>query len=182
MKKFLVIVTVAVFGLTMVLPSAQAQILQAGFKGGVNMSRINKDHIGTHPGFFIGPMVDVNAFGGFGLDGAVMYSQRGTSKWKQVGLEIPINLKYTFSFGSMFGIYVSAGPDLFLNFKDANSAKTNVTQVSVNLGAGFKLFKHFLLGADYQIPTNHTYTGEGKGDGYGNKKTKGWQASLAYLF
>ena len=51
---------------------------------------------------------------GLGVDGALLFSQRGKDEVKQTGLEVPVNLKYTIGLGSLLRIYVAAGPDLSL--------------------------------------------------------------------
>ena len=120
MKKFFGVFLVAICCLAMATP-AQAQLLKWGLKGGVNMAKIdwsggyegNKDN---STGFFIGPMAEFTIpVIGLGIDGALMYSQRG-DEYKQQGIEIPVNLKYTIGLGSMLGVYVAAGPDFFFNF------------------------------------------------------------------
>ena len=127
MKKVLSILMVAV-ALMMAAP-AQAQLIKFGVKGGMNFSELDfsvknygevKDN---STGFFIGPMAEITLpIIGLGVDGALMYSQRNTGvgegKMKQQGLEVPINLKYTFGLGSMLGIYLAAGPDFFFNFNN----------------------------------------------------------------
>lgn len=66
---------------------------------------------------FIGPMAEVTIpIVGLGVDGALLFSQRGKDDGKQTGLDIPINLKYTIGLGSMLGVFVAAGPDFFFNF------------------------------------------------------------------
>lgn len=214
MKKVFSILLVAVCCLALATP-AQAQ-LKWGVKGGVNMSKIdwnggfdgNKDN---STGFFIGPMAEFTIpVIGLGIDGAVMYSQRGkeldvidgsktlTVDAKQQGIEIPVNLKYTIGLGSLLGIYVAAGPDFFFNFKDAKlkvlgntldeekAIESKKAQVGVNLGAGLKLFQHLQIGFNYQIPLGDSFsTGEALKaikDDFVSGKTKTWQISLAYLF
>mgnify|MGYP000189033631 FL=1 len=214
MKKVFSILLVAVCCLALATP-AQAQ-LKWGVKGGVNMSEIdwnggfdgNKDN---STGFFIGPMAEFTIpVIGLGIDGAVMYSQRGkeldvidgsktlTVDAKQQGIEIPVNLKYTIGLGSLLGIYVAAGPDFFFNFKDAKlkvlgntldeekAIESKKAQVGVNLGAGLKLFQHLQIGFNYQIPLGDSFsTGEALKaikDDLVSGKTKTWQISLAYLF
>lgn len=214
MKKVFSILLVAVCCLALATP-AQAQ-LKWGVKGGVNMSEIdwnggfdgNKDN---STGFFIGPMAEFTIpVIGLGIDGAVMYSQRGkeldvidgsktlTVDAKQQGIEIPVNLKYTIGLGSLLGIYVAAGPDFFFNFKDAKlkvlgntldeekAIESKKAQVGVNLGAGLKLFQHLQIGFNYQIPLGDSFsTGEALKaikDDFVSGKTKTWQISLAYLF
>ncbi len=168
----------------------------------------NKDN---STGFFIGPMAEFTIpVIGLGIDGAVMYSQRGkeldvidgsktlTVDAKQQGIEIPVNLKYTIGLGSLLGIYVAAGPDFFFNFKDAKlkvlgntldeekAIESKKAQVGVNLGAGLKLFQHLQIGFNYQIPLGDSFsTGEALKaikDDFVSGKTKTWQISLAYLF
>ena len=120
MKKIFSVLMVAVA--LMIAAPAQAQLIKFGVKGGLNMSKIdlkggvdgNKDNT---TGFFIGPMAEFTLpIIGLGVDGALMYSQRGKGDFKEQGVEIPVNLKYTIGLGSVAGIYFAAGPDFFLNF------------------------------------------------------------------
>ena len=123
MRKIVTVLLIAVCALV-ALP-AQAQ-LQWGIKGGANVSKVsfNKDLFKSDNmgGFFIGPMVEFTIpIIGLGIDGALLYNQRGVKShddnYKQSGLDIPVNLKYTIGLGSMLGIFVAAGPDFFFNFK-----------------------------------------------------------------
>ena len=150
MKKVLSVLMVAV-ALMMAAP-AQAQLIKFGVKGGMNFSKLDtdvqgwKDVLDSSTGFFIGPMAEVTLpIIGLGVDGAVMFSQRGSGEGKQQGVEIPVNLKWSFGLGSMLGFYLAAGPDFYYNFKDDDSAlvETKKSQVAVNLGAGLKLLKKF---------------------------------------
>lgn len=64
-------------------------------------------------GFFFGPMAEITIpVIGLGVDGALLYSQKGDKMegldMKQSGLDIPVNLKYSIGLGSMLGIYVAA--------------------------------------------------------------------------
>lgn len=163
---------------------AQAQ-LKFGVKGGVNLSQLdwdggydgNKDNA---TGFFIGPMAEFTfPIVGLGVDGAVMYSQRGKDNFKQQGVEVPLNLKYTIGLGSMLGVYVAAGPDFFFNFKDIDvkDFDSKKAQVGLNLGAGVKLVKHLQVGFAYQIPFGDSFT-----SGNADFKNKNWQISAAYIF
>jgi hypothetical protein len=194
MKKVLSILMVAV-ALMMAAP-AQAQLIKFGVKGGMNFSELDfsvknygevKDN---STGFFIGPMAEITLpIIGLGVDGALMYSQRNTGvgegKMKQQGLEVPINLKYTFGLGSMLGIYLAAGPDFFFNFKDIESIaglETEKSQISVNLGAGLKLLRKLQVGLTYQIPLSDSFMRDINGGTNFTAKTKTWQVSLAYIF
>lgn len=193
MKRIVAILTVAV-SFMMVMP-AQAQI-KFGVKGGLNLSELdikNGPTTSNTTGFFIGPMAEVGIpLLGLGVDGALMYSQRGKNDWKQQGIEIPVNLKYTFGLGSMLGIYIAAGPDFFFNFKDIkiggkDVVDTKTTQVGLNLGLGVKLIRHLQVGVNYQIPMGDSFSLKNAGDMIGdeikgNGKTKTWQVSVAYIF
>lgn len=192
MKKIFSVLLIAVLGLFIAVP-AQAQLIKFGVKGGLNMSKLDFKNGPTSDnttGFFIGPMAEVTIpVVGLGIDGALMYSQRGKSEWKQQGIEIPVNLKYTFGLGSMLGIYIAAGPDFYFNFKDTDWAgfDTKATQVGLNLGAGVKLFSHLQVGVNYQIPLGDSFSWKNVGETLadeigGNAKTKTVQVSLAYIF
>lgn len=104
-------------------------------------------------GFFFGPMAEITIpVIGLGVDGALLYSQKGDKMegldMKQSGLDIPVNLKYSIGLGSMLGIYVAAGPDFFFNFKgdknfeDGRKLESKKAQVGINVGAGVKLVRH----------------------------------------
>ena len=180
MKKVFSVLMVAV-ALMMAAP-AQAQLIKFGVKGGLNMSKLDAEGLKSDnsTGFFIGPMAEFTLpIVGLGIDGAVMFSQRGKDEFKQQGLEIPVNLKFSFGLGSMLGAYLAAGPDFFYNFKDlkVEGGEAKKAQVALNLGAGVKLLRKLQVGVNYQIPMGNSFE-------LGNVdiKNKTWQASLAYMF
>jgi hypothetical protein len=183
MKKVISVMMVVV-ALMMAAP-AQAQLIKFGVKGGVNMSELdfdggyegNKDNA---TGFFIGPMAEFTLpIVGLGIDGAVMFSQRGKNETKEQGFEVPVNLKYTIGLGSMAGVYLAAGPDFFFNLKDFNveGGKAKKSQVAVNIGAGLKLLSKLQLGVTYQIPMGDSFEWKNL-----EGKNKTWQVSAAYMF
>jgi hypothetical protein len=195
MKKVLSILMVAV-ALMMAAP-AQAQLIKFGVKGGMNFSKLDTDVKSWYDakenstGFFVGPMAEITLpIIGLGIDGALLYSQRGDGEVEQQGLEVPVNLKYTIGLGSMLGFYVAAGPDFFFNFKDVDveSIETTKTQVSVNIGAGLKLLRKLQVGVTYQIPLQESHELKNISSVPGAKdiktgvKNATWQASLAYIF
>ena len=183
MKKVISVMMVAV-ALMMAAP-AQAQLIKFGVKGGVNMSELdfdggyegNKDNA---TGFFIGPMAEFTLpIVGLGIDGAVMFSQRGKNETKEQGFEVPVNLKYTIGLGSTAGVYLAAGPDFFFNLKDfdVEGGKAKKSQVAVNIGAGLKLLSKLQLGVTYQIPMGDSFEWKNL-----EGKNKTWQVSAAYMF
>ena len=130
---------------------------------------------------------------GLGVDGALLFSQKGIKSdadgLKQVGLDIPVNLKYNIGLGSLLGVYVAAGPDFFFDFKSKEPGfDKKRAMVGINVGAGVKLIKHLQVGFNYNIPLGKSgdvtfADGVGavfsKSEGY---KTKTWQISAAYIF
>lgn len=180
MKKVFSVLMVAV-ALMMAAP-AQAQLIKFGVKGGLNMTKLDAEGLKSDnsTGFFIGPMAEITLpIVGLGVDGAVMFSQRGKDEFKQQGLEIPVNLKFSFGLGSMLGAYVAAGPDFFYNFKDlkVEGGEAKKAQVALNLGAGVKLLRKLQVGLNYQIPMGNSFEIENV-----DIKNKTWQVSLAYMF
>jgi hypothetical protein len=212
MKKLITLFIVAVC-LTMVMP-AKAQI-KFGVKGGLNLASASlsdawdaKGNADNYTGFFIGPMVDITIpIIGLGVDGAFMYSQKGTkisfdnlgsTTFKQQGIEIPVNLKYSIGLGSLASIYLAAGPSFYFNMKSdddftfnsvTGSLDYDKSEVSLNLGAGVKLLKHLQLGVNYNMGLTDSAKAKIKtspaawdvinGESY---KSKMWQVSVAYLF
>ena len=195
MKKIFSVLMVAV-ALMMAAP-AQALLIKFGVKGGLNMSKIDWGKENS-TGFFIGPMAEITLpIIGLGIDGALMYSQKTNLSYeyagndvssvdlKEQGIEIPINLKYSFGLGSLLGVYLAAGPDFFYNFKDidATAFKAKKSQVAINLGAGVKLFKKLQVGITYQIPKGDSFEWKDAVAKVANgTKTKTWQVSAAYIF
>lgn len=191
MKKIFSVLMIAVCCLVMAMP-VQAQLLKFGVKGGVNLSKLKVEGMKDNStGFFFGPMAEVTIpIIGLGVDGALLYSQKGEHDFKQSGLDIPINLKYSIGLGSMLGIYIAAGPDFFFNFsKDKNyidgsdtyKLENKKAQVGINIGAGVKLIQHLQLGVNYNIPFGDSFTWKNAGNAIG-AKNKTWQISAAYLF
>ena len=215
MKKWITLFTVTVC-LAMAMP-AKAQI-KFGVKGGLNLASASlsdawdaKGNADSYTGFFIGPMVDITIpIIGLGVDGALMYSQKGakisfdddlgSTTFKQQGIEIPVNLKYSIGLGSSASIYFAAGPSFYFNMKSdddftfnsvAGSLDYDKSEVSLNLGAGVKLLRHLQLGVNYNMGL--TDSAKAKidsskssdmwdainGESY---KSKIWQVSVAYLF
>ena len=177
---------------------AQAQ-LNFGVKGGLNLSKASLSDVPRNfkkdnfTGFFIGPMAEFNIpVVGLGVDASLLFAQRGVKvsdandeyTIKQNGIDIPVNLKYTFGLGSMAGIYLAAGPDFYFDFagnKTIDRVRTDKkrAEVGINVGAGLKLLNHLQVGANYNIPLGDTADFKGE---VGSYKTKTWQVSVAYIF
>ena len=114
-KKVLCTLFVAVCCMAMAIP-ANAQV-SFGVKGGLNLSKMDWKIADTtinnvkenSTGFFIGPMIEATVpIVGLGVDGAVMYSQRGSGDLKQQGIEVPVNLKYSIGVGDMAAIFFAS--------------------------------------------------------------------------
>lgn len=180
------------------LPS-QAQ-LQWGVRGGLNLAKasfsgqdFNSDN---YTGFYIGPTAEFTIpLVGLGLDGSLLYSQTGIKgegeTLKRQSIEIPVNLKYNVGLGSLIGVYVAAGPQFGFGLNDdelkvgeGKFAFKN-SNLSLNLGAGLKLFRHLQAGFTYNIPLGKTAEYEGvldAGEKAFSAKLKTWQVSVAYMF
>lgn len=186
MKKIFSAFIIAVGCMFMAMP-AQAQLIKWGVKGGVNLTKIDwdggyKGNKDNSAGFFIGPMAEITIpIVGLGVDGALLFSQRGKGDVKQIGAEVPINLKYTIGLGSLLGVYFAAGPDFFFDFDKKDNVDRKKTQVGLNLGVGVKLIKHLQVGVNYQFPMGDSFKWKEVGHAIG-AKNKTWQISAAYLF
>lgn len=198
MKKMISVLMVAVC-LMMAAP-AQAQ-LHFGVKGGLNISKLSfsKDALkgDNKTGFFVGPMAEFTVpIIGVGADIAALYSQSdlGTDGYRSMKLKtfaVPVNLKWSFGFGSMLGAYIAAGPQFDFNIGNktwSNELSLKKSTTSFNVGAGLKLIRHLQLGVNYNFALSKTgtyeyYTG-GSDDRHHsfNIKNNTWQVSLAYLF
>ena len=130
MKKYLCTMVIAIAALLIAIP-AHSQIIKFGIKGGLNLTELETNINGlknNSMGYFVGPMVEITAPGvGLGVDGAIMYAQRGKDEMKMEGVEIPLNLKFTFGAGSTMSIFLAAGPDFFLNLKDIDLGAIDAT-------------------------------------------------------
>lgn len=194
MKKIIGVLMVAV-GLMMAAP-AQAQF-HFGVKGGLNLSKVSfskSDLKGDNKtGWFIGPMAEFTLpIIGVGADVAALYSQtdlaaKGYSvDAKLKTIEIPVNLKWSFGFGTLLGAYIAAGPQFGFNignkkgFMSYDLKKNNTT---FNVGAGLKLLKHVQVGVNYNFALSHTATIDiPQMNEIIKIKNNTWQVSLAYLF
>lgn len=206
MKKTLIALTLALLA---TLPAA-AQ-LQFGFKGGVNMARMDTymryngsrhDLDYNTTGFFVGPMLEYTSRSGFGCELALMYERRGQDEWKQDGLDMEFNLKYNIMALDFIRPYALIGFDMYANFDDwyfnydryydyyngsfgeYSSSGFRRVQCGFNLGFGIKLLGHLQVGATYQIPIGNIsryHHSYGEERNY-DARQKVWKVSLGYLF
>ena len=121
MKKIFSVFMIAICCLAVAIP-AQAQLLKFGVKGGVNLSKLKLEGMKDNStGFFFGPMAEVTIpIVGLGVDGALLYSQRGDKTdgiyIKQDTLDININLKYTIYLSSILSIYIDNYPYFYIKY------------------------------------------------------------------
>jgi hypothetical protein len=134
---------------------------------------------------------------GFGVDGAILYSQKGinadksnTSNVLVKELAVPINLKYTLG-TSTAGFFVAVGPQFAFNLDktgyDGNGGHEysfKSSNISLNFGVGVKMINHIQVSANYNIPCGKTadYKVVDTTTYISNSKTKGWVFGVAYLF
>lgn len=185
---------------------------QFGVKAGFNITSMKfKDMPASvdpdnRCGFFIGPTVDFKLpLLGIGMDASLLYNQKvvGSSddKLKQNLLSIPLNFKGSIGLGNTLGIYGAVGPQFDFNIGDKKwkdvgdlDMEWKGSSVSLNLGAGVKLFSHIQAGVTYNIGLSKTaeYCGEtassvifsGLSDAIknANAKTNTWMIHVAYMF
>lgn len=164
--------------------SASAISIDWGITAGLNLTKVSynakenviANNLKNKAGYFIGPKVNIGILGGFGVDGALLYSQHGlqminkeyredagTDSHTMHAIEIPINLKYTFGVGKT-GVYVSTGPQFGFNVTETKAEFGSIEKTfsnqnmitSWNVGAGVKLLGHLDLGIGYNFALGKT--------------------------
>lgn len=172
---------------------SQAQV-KFGFKGGLDISKLDTKVSDNRTGFFVGPMLDVTLpIIGLGFDVAALYSQSGIdvnnkSSEKLKSVEIPVNLKWTLGLGSTFGVFIAAGPQFGFSINDGWKQlmeESNKSFVSVNVGAGLKLLRHLQVGVNYNIGASKLgdmIVDSSEGKLRSGIRKNSWQVSLAYMF
>lgn len=179
--------------------SSHSQI-RLGVRAGVNISGVSGDNISDFvdndlTGFHVGPTVEWLINGSFGLEGAVLYSEKGIKfkdrdKNKNGYLEIPVSVKYRFNVSDTFKPFIDAGPyigfkisgdDNFDGIKDNISSQWKAKSFSggLNFGAGVELFSFLQLKAIYGLGLTDNYKAS---DGSYSVKERTWSASAAVYF
>ena len=172
---------------------SQAQV-KFGFKGGLDISKLDTKVSDNRTGFFVGPMIDVTLpIIGLGFDVAALYSQSGMdvnneNSEKLKSVEIPVNLKWTLGLGSTLGFFIAAGPQFGFSLNDGWKQlmeESNKSFVSVNVGAGLKLLRHLQVGVNYNIGASKLgdmVLDASDVDLRTGVRKNSWQVSLAYMF
>lgn len=190
MKKICTILCIAVLSFVLIAP-ANAQ-LRYGIKGGLNLANndvsdlvvngvkntVNAENM---TGFYIGPTAEFTVpIIGIGMDASFLYSMKGgkyeirssdigaTLKDKVHYFEIPLNLKYKYSF-LVAGVYVTFGPYISYAFAGKRSVSDVITGNSgdfktkdfykefdygLNLGGGVEILNHLQVGVQYSWGLN----------------------------
>ena len=172
---------------------SQAQV-KFGFKGGLDISKLDTKVSDNRTGFFVGPMLDVTLpIIGLGFDVAALYSQSGMdvnneNSEKLKSVEIPVNLKWTLGLGSTLGFFIAAGPQFGFSLNDGWKQlmeESNKSFVSVNIGVGLKLIRHLQVGVNYNIGASKLgdmVLDASDVDLRTGVRKNSWQVSLAYMF
>ena len=201
MKRILTLM-VLVAALTM---TAQAQRVQFGVKGGLNLTKmsVSKDVIKSdnQAGFYIGPTLKIALPLSFSVDVAALYDQRsakietdgltgiqgaGDEKIKQKSIQIPVNARYNIGIGSEAGIYLAVGPQFGFPVGDKvyNTKLGEYTlkssNLSFNFGAGVYLLDHLEIGFSYNLAAGKS--GEFKNAGDIDTHNNAWQIGAAIYF
>jgi hypothetical protein len=201
------IIPIIIAILLMSVLSMQAGI-RIGVKGGANLANVvfNTDAFQTEnfTGFQVGPIIEIGILPALSVDAAVLYSQQGfilkntDLEQKSSTIDIPANLKFHLSFVDQLGIYLSAGP--YISFKVDDQTTWSQAQTAwrnkkfgagLNFGAGFELFKHLQIGANYQICLSNDYSRDLSQDdawadilqdGHLKGETRIWSITATYFF
>ena len=138
--------------------------------------------MGNYTGFFIGPKAEVRIpIIGLGVEAAALYAQKGMAltdneTFKQNSFQIPLNLKYSFGLGNVANVFIAAGPEFGFNvgettmvvdnFKfdeagtitsgEASAYIVEKSTLSINIGLGATLLKHFQAAINYNMPWGKT--------------------------
>ena len=151
-----------------------------GITGGLNLTKLkvkgeNKSVFSSdnQAGWFIGPKAQMNLAMGFGLDGALLYSQQkyqleanydnyATTYKTSRSIAIPINLRYNIGLGAIASAFITTGPQFDFNVGDKDYTfgngmfqRENMT-TSWNVGAGVKVLGHLELGIGYNFALSNT--------------------------
>ena len=157
--------------------TARAFSFDWGITGGYNLTQLKLKGDMKHNfnsdnrnGWFVGAKANLGLAFGFGLDGALLYSQQKmnvsdddfySKSETQRTIAIPLNLKYSIGLGKYLNIYAATGPqfDFCLNNNSWDITSPDYTgtfdrekvTTSWNIGAGTRIMKHLDLGIVYNM-------------------------------
>lgn len=191
---------------------ANAQI-RFGVKAGVAVNKLhfNKDVINDNfnsenrAGFTGGVMTEIGLpLTGLCVDASLLYAHRsgkitlknadgvGDESFKRDYIDIPINLKYKFSFlgtGNIIAPFLTTGPDLaiLVSDKDGSFIDNKRTVWGWNFGFGVELLKHLQVAASYGCGLSKAVNDKIKDETGIDAVAVGgkdhcWTISAAYLF
>jgi opacity protein-like surface antigen len=196
--------------------AASAQV-KVGVKGGFNVTDMSFSEkvfdTSNRLGYFIGPSVQIALpLSGLGVDISGFYehkeSKLNDETIKHDNIVVPANLRLSLGLSETAGIYLAAGPQFAFNVGDdkftwksvtgdsesagkevENTFRLKKSFLSVNLGAGVYLSKHFEVGFTYNIGVSKT--GDASWVDFRDAATKSidddtkaktWTVSAAYYF
>lgn len=197
MKKSLFVL----FAFLFIVFSSQSQI-RFGIQGGANLSGVttNDGNIidKNVTGYRIGPSIEWLVNGGFGIEGAILYSQKGIkfkngvniTKNKNGYLDIPIHLKCRINASETLKPYLLAGPYISFKISGDDSFNSTIDRIEqewrskgfgagVNFGAGVEVFGFLQVGANYGVGLTDNYK---QSDGTYSTKERTWSATATIYF
>lgn len=199
MKKILLICLLCV----MCVMPATAQ-LRFGVSGGILMNNVSlsgdaKDvEADNYTGWYVGPTLELGIpVVGVKFDASLHYAQNGaqitvrdpnttqTSNLNSNYISVPLNVKFNFGIGSLASVFLSGGPqfDWAVGTRDFKVLSRTVnmasSQVSANVGAGFRILNRFQIGAYYNIPFGKATDGAINSVEFKNSL---WKANFLILF
>lgn len=202
-----------IFTLTLILltlSSASFAKVRYGLEGGayINKMKFNKHIADTEnrAGFFIGGKMKGSLPLGFGVDGALLYSNR-TAEFDTEADEhtktlnyitVPVNIRWQLG-SDRFAPYIATGPqwDFYIGSSklytaDGLKATFEHNLVSWNLGVGLMLVDHVQIGFSWNFPITKSgklnkdvldeVTGQVKETLKTDIKNKEWAIRLSYYF
>ncbi len=196
--------------LLLTLSSASFAKVRFGLEGGayINKMKLNKSIVDAdnRAGFFIGGKVKGSLPLGFGVDGALLYSNRtaefDTEKNEYTKtfnyITVPINVRWQLGTDKL-APYIATGPqwDFYIgNSKLYTSEGLKATfehnMISWNIGIGLMLLNHVQIGFSWNFPITNSgkltkevvdeLTGDIKESISTNMKNKEWSIRVNYYF
>ncbi len=166
-----------IFALTMILltiTSASFAKVRVGIEAGayINKLKFDKNILGTEnrAGFFVGPKIKGSFPLGFGVDAALLYSNRTMSfdtdtedHSKNLNyITLPVNVRWQLGLDK-FAPYIATGPqwdcyigkDTFTS-TDGLKATFEHNMISWNIGVGLMLLDHVQIGFSWNFPITNS--------------------------